>query len=255
MPVTLSVTRWRSMFLSHRGAIRTANEDSFLEAPDAGLWAIADGMGGHQAGQVASAMIVHMLEGVLAVSSADAAEISVRERIARVNERLQALSRETYGGRTIGSTVAVLILRPDSACCLWAGDSRIYRLRGGWLERLTRDHSRTEELIAQGRLEPEQAEGHPLSNVITRAVGAQADLIIERRVEPLQASDRFLLCSDGLYRTVSDDELANILPSGDCRDAAEALMALSLSREPADNVTVGVIHVEHPDAGVVPLTP
>jgi serine/threonine protein phosphatase PrpC len=243
------------MFLSHRGAVRTANEDSFLEAPDLGLWVIADGMGGHEAGRMASATVIHMLEGVLAVPSAEAAEASVRERIAQANERLQVLSRDTYGGRTIGSTVAVLILRPGSASCLWAGDSRIYRLRGGRLERLTRDHSRTEELIAQGRLEPAQAERHPLSNVITRAVGAQADLIVERRIEPLQISDRFLLCSDGLYRTVTDDELANILPSGDCRDAAQELMAVSLSREPADNVTLGVIHVEHPDAGVVPVTP
>ena len=109
-----------------------------------------------------------------------------------------------------------VIFPPGTAPCLWAGDSRIYRLRGGRLERLTRDHSRTEELIAQGRLDPARAKRHPLSNVITRAVGAQADLVVERRIEPLRISDRFLLCSDGLYRTVTDDELADILPSGDC---------------------------------------
>ncbi len=240
------------MFLSHPGAVRTANEDSFLEAPDLGLWVIADGMGGHEAGRMASATVIHMLEGVLAAPSAEAVEASVRERIAQANERLQALSRDTYGGRTIGSTVAVLILRPETASCLWAGDSRIYRLRGGRLERLTRDHSRTEELIAQGRLEPTRAEGHPLSNVITRAVGAQADLIVERRIEPLRIADRFLLCSDGLYRTVTDDELADILPSGDCRDAAQELMAVSLSREPADNVTLGVIHVDDRETATVP---
>ena len=251
-PLTPPEPSWRSMFLSHRGAVRTANEDSFLEAPDLGLWVIADGMGGHEAGRMASATVIHMLEGVLAAPSAEAVEASVRERIAQANERLQALSRDTYGGRTIGSTVAVLILRPGTASCLWAGDSRIYRLRGGRLERLTRDHSRTEELIAQGRLEPARAERHPLSNVITRAVGAQADLVVERRIEPLRISDRFLLCSDGLYRTVTDDELADILPSGDCGDAARELMAVSLIREPADNVTLGVIHVMHPDAGIAP---
>ena len=203
---------------------------------------------------MASATVIHMLEGVPAAPSAEAVEASVRERIAQANERLQALSRDTYGGRTIGSTVAVLILRPETASCLWAGDSRIYRLRGGRLERLTRDHSRTEELIAQGRLEPARAESHPLSNVITRAVGAQAELTVERRIEPLQKSDRFLLCSDGLYRTLTDDELAVILPSGDCRHAAEELMAVSLSREPADNVTLGVIEVDYQETAAAPGT-
>ena len=153
---------WRSMFVSHRGAVRTTNEDSFLEAPDLGLWVIADGMGGHEAGQVASATIVHALEAMPKLSSGEDTEACVRERIAAANDRLLALSEEIFGGRTIGSTVALLILRPDGATCLWAGDSRIYRLRQGRLQRLTRDHSRTEELIAQGVIAPTQAEGHPL---------------------------------------------------------------------------------------------
>ena len=234
---------WRSAFVSHRGSVRTTNEDSFLEAPDLGLWAIADGMGGHEAGQMASATVVHTLDKMPPLPSPEAAEASVRELIARANERLQALSQQAFGGRTIGSTVAVLILRPDGAscCCLWAGDSRIYRLRGGCLERLTRDHNRIEELIDEGAIEPTQADSHPLVNVITRAVGAMADVVLDRRSERLEAGDRFLLCSDGLYRSVAEDEMASILSRCNCRDAADELLALSLSREPTDNVTLGVV--------------
>lgn len=239
--VALPGAGWRSMFVSHRGAVRTTNEDSFLEAPDLGLWAIADGMGGHEAGQVASATIVHALERVPELSSGEGTEACVRERIAAANDRLLALSDEVFGGRTIGSTVALLILRPDGATCLWAGDSRIYRMRDGRLQRLTRDHSRTEELIEQGVIEPAEAEGHPQVNVITRAVGAMSDVDLDRRCEPIEAGDRFLLCTDGLYRTVSDDEMAGILARCDYKEAATELLALSLSREPADNVTLGVV--------------
>ena len=157
---------WRSTFVTHRGAVRTANEDSFLEAPDLGLWAIADGMGGHEGGQVASATVVHTLDKMPPVPSPEAAEASVRELVARANERLLVLSRQVFGGRTIGSTVAVLILRPGGASCicLWAGDSRIYRLRRGHLERLTRDHNRTEELIAEGMIEPAEADSPPTTS-------------------------------------------------------------------------------------------
>lgn len=234
---------WRSTFVTHRGAVRAANEDSFLEAPDLGLWAIADGMGGHEGGQMASATVVHALDKMPPVPSPEAAEASVRELVARANERLQVLSRQAFGGRTIGSTVAVLILRPGGASCLclWAGDSRIYRLRRGRLERLTRDHNRTEELIEEGVIEPAEADSHPLVNVITRAVGAMADVDLDRRSEPLEAGDRFLLCTDGLYRSVTEEEMEGILIRCDCQSAAEELLALSLSRQPTDNVTLGVV--------------
>ena len=245
--VTLPATSWRSMFVSHRGAVRATNEDFFLEAPDLGLWVIADGMGGHEGGQMASATIVHVLEQVPQLSSPKGTEACVRERVAAANDRLQELSREAFGGRTIGSTIAVLILRPECACCLWAGDSRIYRLRRGALERLTRDHSRTEELIAQGAIAPEQAETHSQANVITRAVGAASDLDLDSRIEPLEIGDTFLLCSDGLYRSVADAEMADILGRREYHEAAEALLALSLSRQPTDNVTLGVVQSENAD--------
>lgn len=234
---------WCSTFVSHRGAVRAENEDSFLEAPDLGLWAIADGMGGHEAGQMASATVVHALDKMPPTASPAAAEASVRELIDRANERLQALSQQAFGGRIIGSTVAVLILRHDGASCLclWAGDSRIYRLRHGRLQRLTRDHNRTEELIAEGVIQPAEADSHPLVNVITRAVGARVDVDLDRRTESLEASDRFLLCTDGLYRTVTEDEMAGVLTRSDCQDAANELLALSLSRDPTDNVTLGVV--------------
>jgi serine/threonine protein phosphatase PrpC len=235
----------RSAFLSHPGAVRQVNEDSFFEAPDLGVWAVADGMGGHEAGQLASTMIVDALD-AMSPGSDEALLARVRERLSEINRRLRDLAAERYAGRIVGSTVALLLLDATRAVCLWAGDSRIYRLRDGTFERLTRDHSRTEELIAAGHLDPADANAHPLAHLITRAVGAEERLALEMRDEPLAVGDRFLLCTDGLTRTLDDSELAALLTAGDCETAARALLAASLARQPRDNVTLGIVDV--PDA-------
>jgi len=252
--MTPSVSPWESVFVSDRGAVRQVNEDSYLDAPDLGLWVIADGMGGHEAGQLASATVVHTLEGISSADSVEAMEASVRRSISQANRQLHEVSRNLYASKPVGSTVAILILRPGRACCLWAGDSRIYRLRNGRLERLTRDHSRTEELIEQGIITRAEAEEHPLANVITRAIGAAAHVVLDRQIEPVVPADTFLLCSDGLYRTVSEDEMEEKLGQSDCRQAAEELLALSLSRKPADNVTLGVVHTGGDDT-IIARTP
>ncbi len=234
---------WHSAFVSHQGAVRSVNEDFFLDAPDIGMWAVADGMGGHEAGQLASSLIVDALDTMPEADGTEQRVSVVRQRLNSVNHRLRTIAQERFAGRIIGSTVAVLLADDDGATCLWAGDSRIYLHREGQLRRLTRDHSKVEELIAEGLLHPEDAEGHRLANVITRAVGAQEELVLEICFEPARVGDRFLICSDGLTKTLADAELADLLINGRSQDTAERIMSLCLQRRPTDNVTLGVIHL------------
>jgi serine/threonine protein phosphatase PrpC len=234
---------WSSADRTHVGMVRKINEDACLALPEMGLWAVADGMGGHEAGEVASQMIIDALRQVPAELPWDAFIAAVQEHLREVNERLREESNQRYQQRTIGSTVAVLLARDDQCACLWAGDSRIYRLRQGQLQQLTRDHSHVQELVDQGLIDPDQAHDHPLGNVITRAVGSAEELEIDVRTLPLQANDVFLLCSDGLNKTVTDAEIARLLSTPDNHEAVQALIHLALVRGASDNVTIIVVRV------------
>ena len=141
----------------------------------------------------------------------------------------------------IGSTVAALLVVDQYGVCLWAGDSRVYRCRDGQLEQLTRDHSQVEELVASGGLSREEAENHPHANVITRAVGAGEELFLDVDVQKLCHADRYLICSDGLYKEVSEAEIAEHMKYGDCVTICRTLVALALERGARDNVTVVAI--------------
>ena len=123
----------------------------------------------------------------------------------------------------------------------WAGDSRIYRLRDGTFEQVTRDHSEVEELIEQGLLKPEDAELHPSANIITRAVGGTNDLHVDLDLFELQSRDRYLVCSDGLYKELSDSEMRDRLANGNCKQVCDSLVSTALERKCADNVTVVVV--------------
>ncbi|HRD67833.1 MAG TPA: protein phosphatase 2C domain-containing protein [Candidatus Competibacter sp.] len=237
--------QWSSAGRSHVGMVRAINEDACLVLPELGLWAVADGMGGHEAGDIASQMIVEALQQVLPPNDWQDFLNSVREQLRDVNHRLREESAQRYQHRTIGSTVAVLLIHDDQCACLWVGDSRIYRLRNGRLQQLTRDHSHVQELVDQGLIAPEDAHRHPLANVITRAVGSAEDLLIDEAVYPLQAGDVFLLCSDGLNKTVSDEEIARLLAHSNhnCQEAVKAFIHLALMRDASDNVTTVVVNV------------
>ncbi|MBK8209083.1 MAG: serine/threonine-protein phosphatase [Rhodospirillales bacterium] len=241
---------FRSAFESHAGAFREINEDPFLEAPDLGIWAVADGMGGHEAGQLASTMVVDALDAMVPAGVNERLSQSVRERLEQLNRRLREIAAKRYAGRIVGSTVAVLVIEGGAAVCLWAGDSRIYRYRRGGFVRLTRDHSRTEEMIASGQIDAFGADDHPLANVITRAVGAEEQLVLEMRIEPVFSGDRFLLCTDGLTRTIEDAELAKLMESEDCVSATQGILKRSLARGPRDNVTVGIVDVSCDDTAL-----
>lgn len=245
--MSMLAMRFRSGARTDPGARRNHNEDAFVHRPEAGLWAVADGAGGHAAGEVASGMIREALEAIPEDLPAGRMLGEVRQRIGLVHEAL----RERAAGGTIASTVVVLIVRGDHFACLWAGDSRLYRLRGGVLEQVTRDHSLVQELVEAGVVRPEEAESHPRANVITRAVGAGQDpLELEKLTDRVLPGDRFLLCSDGLSKTLPAAEIAGLLGGPDVAHVPELLVAAALAREASDNVTAVAI-----EAGPAPGDP
>lgn len=227
-----------STAMTHQGAVRSRNEDALVERPDLGLWAVADGAGGHGAGDVASAEVAKALQNIPPGLNAAELLAQLRLRLAAVHQHLHELAAERGPGQMIATTVVAMLTRGGHFACLWAGDSRAYRLRQGVLQRITRDHSLVQELIDQGTLDEAEAESHPQGNVITRAVGATGELALDKVTGDLGPGDHFLLCSDGLYRTLDEPTIAALLVRP---DAAAALVQLAVERGARDNVTaVGI---------------
>jgi protein phosphatase/serine/threonine-protein phosphatase Stp1 len=217
---------------------RAHNEDTYVDRPDLGVWAVADGAGGHHAGEVASGMIRESLEAIPSGLSAAELIAEVRTRIEMTHEALRAEAQRRGPDVIIASTVVVMLARDDFFACLWAGDSRAYLLRDGMLEQITRDHSLVQELVESGMIRPEEAEHHPRANVITRAVGAELDEFgLDKVSGRIQAGDRFLLCSDGLCKTVPEDELAGLLADTADGSPPQTLIDAALARNASDNVT------------------
>ena len=210
---------------------------------DHGLWAVADGMGGHEAGDVASRKVAEALARVPDSYDVDDLTDSAVSALEDVNAELIRLARADRRPRTIGSTVVGLAIRDGQYRCFWAGDSRAYRVRDNRIERLTRDHSLVQGLIDAGMLSREEAKDHPDANVITRAVGASESLEVEIAAGDAQPGDQFLLASDGLTRLVEDDELASILSGWPPGDAADTLIDAVLARGAPDNVSLIIARV------------
>lgn len=234
---------WESAADTHVGTVRKINEDAYLDRPEIGLWLVADGMGGHQAGDVASRMIVQSFDDLPAVQDRDEFLEEILDRLQAVNGELQRYAEEN-GAEVVGSTVALLFSFGSQVSCLWAGDSRIYALRDGQLRQLTRDHSKVEELVSLGLVDRDDADTHPVGNVITRAVGAAESLAVDVVSHELRPGDRFLLCSDGLNKTVSDAEIGDILQRCGCAEAPKALLYRALDNGARDNVTAVVVHID-----------
>ena len=235
--------RWTSAACTNVGLVRERNEDACLDEPGRGLWAVADGMGGHAVGDFASRAIVQALSALTEPDSFDQAIEDTRLAILGVNQLLVDEAQRMQV-RVIGSTVVVLVACERRCGCLWAGDSRLYLFRDGHLKQLTRDHSHVERLRARGLITAEEAKHHPAHNAITRAVGAAATLDLEMLTLEIGDGDIFLLCSDGLSNEVEDEEIATVLAAGDCQHAAEELVRLALANGGHDNVTVVVIRAE-----------
>lgn len=232
--------RFDTAMATDTGRVRTHNEDNSVTLPHVGLWAVADGMGGHAAGDVASSIIADELGSVGVPVSADDLRARVGQRLDRANARIQSIA-EQRGGATIGSTVVALLIHEHECFCVWAGDSRIYLLRQGRLTRLTTDHSEVQEMLDAGNISADEARNWPRRNVITRAIGIDGQVKTQAVAGVAQANDVFLLCSDGLTEHVGDDELASLLGRQGAHRTAEALVALTLERGARDNVTVVVV--------------
>ena len=226
---------------THVGLRRKVNEDSLLVRTDRGLWAVADGMGGHDAGDVASAKVTEALLHLPIVYGLDQLVESAIGAIGTVNHELIALAASDHGSRTIGSTVVGLAIADGQYRCFWAGDSRAYRVRGARIDQLTRDHSLVQDLVNAGMLDQAEARDHPNASVITRAVGVVEEIRVETSSGDARSGDLFLLASDGLTRMVDDDELAEDLTSRRPADAAEKLIETVLSRGAPDNVTIVIV--------------
>jgi serine/threonine protein phosphatase PrpC len=226
------------------GKIRQRNEDAHLVRTDAGLWAIADGMGGHDAGDVASQIVVAALNKIGSPSTAADLLEQCEERIFTANQQIIEIS-EKNGGQTMGSTVAVLLVREEYYACVWAGDSRVYLVRDASIVQVSRDHTQVEELRSSGAMTAEELEHWP-KNVITRAVGVQEDPELEIVTGPYKLGDAFVLCSDGLTNHVDDREICECVSSYDAKMSSEALVQLALDRGGLDNVTVVVVKSREP---------
>ncbi|HTN12633.1 MAG TPA: protein phosphatase 2C domain-containing protein [Acetobacteraceae bacterium] len=239
------MTRFRSYVVTHNGAVRDHNEDNYVDRPDIGLWAVADGAGGHEAGEVASAMIAESLSSIPSGLSPSELLAQVRLRISATHQALRDEAARRGPRATIASTLVVLLARDGHFACLWAGDSRIYLLRAGQLSQVTRDHSLVQELVDAGTITAAEAEGHPRANIITRAVGAADDVLeLEKVSGRLLVGDRFLLCSDGLNKTLPDGELAEALANNSGVSPAQGLIDIALARRATDNITAVTVDVE-----------
>lgn len=208
---------------------------------DRGLWAVADGMGGHDAGDVASSKVTEALLRLPVVYGLDNLVEAAIAALQRVNHELIEMAGSNNGRRTIGSTVVGLAIAHDQFRCFWAGDSRAYRIRDGQIMQLSRDHSMVQDLVDAGMLDPDDAHHHPNANIITRAVGVTEELRVDTANGDARPGDRFLLASDGLTRLVDDSELSAILTSDTATAAAEKLIEMSLSRGAPDNVTMIIV--------------
>jgi serine/threonine-protein phosphatase Stp1 len=231
---------FRCTTATHPGVRRASNQDALLSRPDVGLWAVADGAGGHSRGEAAARAVVAALAAIPAELTAAEMLIQVRLRLLGAHHLLHDEAIRAGDGM-MASTVVALILHEDHFACLWAGDSRAYLVRGGVLEPLTVDHSVVQDLLSAGAIGPEEVRDHPDANVITRAIGAgvqEPDL--DKRIGRAMPGDRFLLCSDGVFKTLSKFELMRHLIEGAW---AEEIVASAVERAVSDNVTAIVVEV------------
>lgn len=225
---------------THVGNVREVNEDAIIALPDMGIWAVSDGMGGHQGGDFASQSVTEALATLQPHLAGVEAMRAARDAIQSAHQTIQAEANR-LGGVTIGATVVVLVMANEHFACLWAGDSRLYRLRGGQVQMMSHDHSVVGELVAEDRISWAEAEQHPQANAITRAVGVGDVLEIDKRRGDVLPGDRFLLCSDGLSRYADEATLSYLLANTPIETVADALLAVALDGGGADNISIIVV--------------
>ncbi len=207
---------------THVGRVRQRNEDAYLLRPEVGLWAVADGMGGHHSGDLASQTIIDSLKSIEPQGTAADLLAACETHVASANQRLKEIGK-ARGGVIVGATLAALLVFEDFYACLWSGDSRIYMVR-------------------DGTITAQEAETWPRSNIVTRAIGVFEEPELEITSGPLLNGDTFLVCSDGLTRHVADTEILSCVSSEPAQQVCDNLISLALERGGLDNVTVVVMH-------------
>ena len=226
---------------THCGNVRPINEDVCLALPECGLLLVADGMGGHQAGEVASAMA---MESVCAsAQKAAGREISVKSAVTwvrRANKAIFQAANEDLSCSGMGTTLTFLYFMKGHAMLAHVGDSRCYLIRDGEIKQLTRDHSLVAELVARGEITEEQAKNHPYRNVITRALGTESTVAVDAQDVGCDEGDIFLLCSDGLSNYIEENELLSIVQETSDEELCDRLIGIALERGGKDNITVAV---------------
>lgn len=230
---------------THKGWVRFVNEDAYLELPKERLWVVADGMGGHKRGDYASKTIINALKNFSRKKSHKKTSLlslieEVQNRLSEANDACQ----KAFQARRVGSTVTLLFEFGGYCFFLWAGDSRIYRLRDDKLLQMTRDHSLAQEKYEKGELNQDEAKAHPSAHILTRAVGVNRHLKLELRCSPTKPGDRYLLCSDGLYGGLGTQEIETTLGLKIREDALQGLMTSALDNGGRDNITIIIVDID-----------
>lgn len=233
--------KWNTSADTNVGMVRKINEDSIMSKPEVGLWAVADGMGGYEAGDVASNMIVSSLAEIEKHEYLNLFVDDIENKIIDANHRILEYSEIMQDGRTLGSTIISLLIKGQVGVCLWAGDSRLYLLRNNQLQQISRDHSHVQELLDQGTITEEEAINHPDGNVITRAVGTSNEIYVDIKAFNVQLGDTFLLCSDGLYNAVDESDIEQYMRSNDTENSVKQMIVRSLENGAPDNVSVVLV--------------
>jgi serine/threonine protein phosphatase PrpC len=233
--------------ITHTGHVRTKNEDSYLVLADENLWAVADGMGGHHAGDFASQSIIENLSLFKQADTLADTILLLEENVISANAIIRKKADKLGKNTTIGATVVCAYIWQNHLFAFWGGDSRLYRFRDGKLRRLTEDHSYVEELVKMGKIKAQDAESHPASNVVLRAVGIDDNLRLDFEYFDLLNDDVFIICSDGLYKDLVDEKISPIIQqnSDDMEKLAQALLSSSLDAGGTDNTSIITIKVSN----------
>ncbi|MDX2505135.1 MAG: protein phosphatase 2C domain-containing protein [Gammaproteobacteria bacterium] len=229
--------QWLSYADTNTGKVRKINQDAYSSIPDKQIWAVADGMGGHKSGELASKAIINALNSIETSKDIGVIVKRVHHELDKVNQLLIEMAYDSSNDEIIGSTAVIFIARDRHCAYLWSGDSRLYLFRNDHLEQISHDHTNINMLLENGT-SLEEAMSYPYAQSLTHAVGAEAKLYLDVQMQEVKYNDIFLLCSDGLNKEVSNTEIENMINTISIEQLVPKLIELTLQRGARDNVTV-----------------